>query len=1069
MQIRRWGVLSALFLPACLTTLRAQSGVVYWGREVLPGATVSASQGDRHVTTTTDENGRYRLPTLAKGAWTIEVTMFGFEAARKVVNDPDASARLDFNLELRQSPLAARLNQPAGRPNAAGAELESQIENAGSAGAEPPAAPAATEGSSNETFLVSGTLSQGLAGNTTAASGSFPGPSSGAGGTPSAASDGPAFGGPGNGPRFQGGPGGFGGPPGGRMQRGGPGGPRGGGPWGGRGPMLRTAQAGNWRPPNQIHGMLFGSLDNSALNAKPFSLTGQDIAEPAYAQARLGLVLGGPLAIPKIVSDESTFFFFSYFATRARNPYTAVETVPTALERQGDFSGLGATIYDPLTHQPFPGNVIPSSAIDPIARQLLGYFPLPNQPGTVNNFAFQGSAPQNTNNVGLGVMRNVTRSDRLAFHFNYQGRNGDAAQPFGFMDATSGTGINTSLAWTRNLSPTLINNASVNFNRNENETVPFFANGLDVAAALGIEGTSSNPINYGPPTLNFTNFGALSDGTPVLTRNQSQGVTDNVTLSRGQHTFTFGGGFSRNDLSTATDPNGRGTFNFTGLATSAFGPDGAPLAGTGFDFADFLLGLPQSSSIRYGSSSIYLRQNVLSGYAQDDWKVRPDLTLNLGVRYEFFSPFSEKYGRMANLEIAPGFTGVSVVMPGMPGVPSGLVNPDYNNFAPRLGLAWKIPGIKRSTILRAGYGIYYNGQAYNGFAMKLAQQPPFAVSNNISTSTANVLTLANGFLATAPGEITNTYAVDPYYRTPYAQTWNLTIQHELPSGFFLEVGYIGTKGTGLDVLTLPNQGPGVNLQSRTQLGNAVGFTFDDSVGNSIYNALQTRLQRRFRHGISMSAIYTFSKSIDDSSTFGGAGNTVAQNWLDLAAERGLSSFDRRHVLTTNWVWTSPVGADSTQTHLTPAGRLLANWQISGGLTAETGTPLTARVLGNTAQLAQTGGIGSGRAEATGAPVSSGAGFFNLAAFTIPPPGEFGNAGRNTIPGPGLFSLNLALARSFQLGESSRRRLELRMEANNALNNVNYTNVSTVVNATNYGLPVSAASMRSMTAVLRFRF
>jgi hypothetical protein len=353
--------------------------------------------------------------------------------------------------------------------------------------------------------------------------------------------------------------------------------------------------------------------------------------------------------------------------------------------------------------------------------------------------------------------------------------------------------------------------------------------------------------------------------------------------------------------------------------------------------------------------------------------------------------------------------------------------------------------------------------------MKLAQQPPFAVSNSISTSTADVLTIADGFLATAPGEITNTYAVDRNYRTPYAQTWNVTIQHELPSGFFLEAAYIGTKGTGLDVLTLPNQGPNVNLQSRTQLGNAVGFTFDDSAGNSIYNALQARLQRRFRHGISMSAIYTFSKSIDDSSTFGGAGNTVAQNWLDLAAERGLSSFDRRHVLTTNWVWTSPAGADSAQTHLSPTGRLLANWQISGGLTAETGTPLTARVLGNTAQLAQTGGVGSGRAEATGAPVSSAAGFFNLAAFTLPLPGEFGNAGRNTIPGPGLFSLNLALARSFQLGESSRRRLELRMEANNALNNVNYTNISTVVNATNYGLPVSAASMRSMTAVLRFRF
>jgi hypothetical protein len=183
----------------------------------------------------------------------------------------------------------------------------------------------------------------------------------------------------------------------------------------------------------------------------------------------------------------------------------------------------------------------------------------------------------------------------------------------------------------------------------------------------------------------------------------------------------------------------------------------------------------------------------------------------------------------------------------------------------------------------------------------------------------------------------------------------------------------------------------------------------------------------------------------------------------------LSSFDRRDVLTLNWMWTSPFGAEGSH----PAaksftGHLLANWQLSGGLTAETGTPLTARILGNTAALAQTGGVGSGRAEATGADLSSASGFFNLAAFTLPLAGQFGDAGRNTIPGPGLVSLNLALGRSFQFGES-RRRLEFRLEANNALNHVNYTNVDTVVNATNYGLPVSTASMRTVAAIVRFRF
>jgi hypothetical protein len=685
--------------------------------------------------------------------------------------------------------------------------------------------------------------------------------------------------------------------------------------------------------------------------------------------------------------------------------------------------------------------------------------------------------PNNTDNFGLRVQRNVTKKDRLAYHLTLQRRSGDTAQPFGFLDVVSGTGLNTDLAWTRNVTPTIISNARVAFHRNRNETVPFFAFGPDVAAELGIAGTSTDPRNFGAPNLNFTNFGALSDGTPVLTRNQSQNFGENVIVVHGTHTFTFGAQFARNDLNARTDPNGRGTFNFTGLATSAFDARGFPIAGTGFDSADFLLGLPQSSSIRYGDSSTYFRQNVWSGFTQDDWKVRPSLTLNLGVRYEYTSPLSEKYGRMANLDIAPGFTAVAVVTPGQSGpysgvFPAGLIVPDYNNVSPRLGLAWKVPKLKRSTIVRSGYGIYYNGQAYNALASRLAQQPPFAISNSVNTSAGNVLTLVRGFVSTSPNDVTNTFGVDRNYRTPYAQTWNVSVQHELPKGFFVELGYLGTKGTRLDVETLPNEGASsrrLGLGGGHQLGNAVGFTYASSVGDSILHSLHARATERFRRGLSVSANYTYAKSIDDSSTFGGAGNTVAQNWLDLAAERGLSSFDRRHSFDANWVLTSQAGTGRSQ--LAPdslAARLLRDWQLSGSVTAQTGTPLTARVLGNTAKLAQTGGIGSGRAEATGLDLSSTTGFFNLAAFTVPPPGQFGNAGRNTIPGPGLVALNFSFGRSFQFGES-RRRFELRLEANNVLNHVSYTNVNTVVNATNYGLPISAASMRTLSAVVRFRF
>ncbi|HKF25559.1 MAG TPA: TonB-dependent receptor [Candidatus Acidoferrum sp.] len=819
-------------------------------------------------------------------------------------------------------------------------------------------------------------------------------------------------------------------------------------------------------------------MNNSALNAHSFSITGQEIAQPAYAQSRFGAVAGGPLVIPKLVKNPSTFFFLSYFGTRGRNPYTAVATVPTGLERQGDFSqsvqiGGPFQIFDPSTHRPFAGNMIPTSRLDPISQKLLNYFPLPNQPGVVNNYQFLASVPQDTDNFGLRIQRNVTKKDRLSLRLNLQRRDGAIDQPFGFQDSVSGSGLNTNLGWMRNLSTHVVSNAQVTFNRNRSETTPFFANGADVAAELGIAGTSPNPLNYGPPNLNFTNFGALSDATPILTRNQSQSASESIIWSHGSHTFTWGMQFSRSDLNTRTDSNGRGTFNFTGLTTSNLDARGLPLPGTGFDLADFMLGLPQSSSIRYGDSSTYFRQNVWSGYAQDDWKVRPSLTLNLGVRYEYDAPLTEKYGRIANLDIAPGYTAVTVVTPGAAGpysgaFPAGLINPDYNNFSPRLGLAWKVPHIKRSTIVRAGYGIYYNGQAYIPFGLRLAAQPPFAISNSVNTGPEQVLTLATGFVAVSPSEVTNTYAVDRNYRTPYAQTWNISIQHELPRGFFVELGYLGTKGTRLDVQTLPNEGPG-GLQQRNQRGNAREFTYDSSVGNSIYHALQVRATQRFRRGVSVSAFYTYGKSIDDSSTFGGAGNTVAQNWLDLAAERGLSSFDRRHSFDMNWVLTSPVGApDSRIAGDKLTGRLLRDWTLSGSVVAQTGTPLTARALGNGARLAQTGGIGSGRADATGLDLAAATGFFDLAAFGAPPAGQFGNAGRNTIPGPGMFALNAAFGRSFQFGET-RRRLELRLEANNILNHVNYTNFNTVVNATNYGLPIAAASMRSLNAVLRFRF
>jgi len=1050
--------------------LWAQSGFVKSANQPIPGATVTTTVQGQKLETTTDAGGHYAFAASPTGECTVEVRMFGFQPATKksncAVND-----RIDITLELQESPILARLARGgAGTP---GNQLEAELQNEMNAPESAPAAAPAASGS--EAFQVSGSLSQGLAPNAQPDFGMLYGPPGGGPGGPGGPSGdfgGPGGGGPPGGP-FGGGTGGGGGF-GGRF--GGPGGPR-----GGRSARPGGAQFGNRRAPSQIHGMFFLTLANSVANAKPFSVTGQVLPQPSYASGRFGFLVGGPLLIPKLVKDPNTFFFINYTGTRSRQQYSsAAETVPTAEERTGNFSQILTPIYAPGTNVSYPNNTIPSSSLNSIALKLLSYFPMPNQSGLVNNYQYFASPPNNTDNLNARVMRNIGKDDRLAFHISYQRRDGENANPFTFLDTVSGYGVQTDLTWTHNFTPTTILSSRVDFNRNYSQITPFFANGPNIAGELGILGTSSSPLDFGPPNLNFTNFGSLSDGNPTLARNQGQGLTESVILSRGRHTLTLGAQYSRNDSSTNTQQNGRGAFNFTGQATSLIGSDGLPVAGTGFDFADFLLGLPQSASIQY-SPALYFVQNNWNAYALDDFKVTANLSLNLGLRWEFFAPLQEKYNEIANLDIAPSFANVAPVAPSVPGpysgtFPAGLINPDYRDVSPRLGLAWKVPFIKRSTIVRAGYGIYYNGQAYLPFGLKLAQQPQppglpqFAVSENVNASPTIPLAFATALVAATPGEIKNTFAVDRSYHTPYAQSWNLSVQHDIGKGFFMELGYLGTKGTHLDVFTLPGETSPLVSASGNQLGNATGFIYDSPVGNSLYNALQVHVMRRFRGGFSMNARYTFSKSIDDASNFGAVGGTVAQYWLDLAAERGLSSFDRRHVLTMSWVYTSPFGNPNSRYASSGwAGRLLRNWSLSGGITAETGTPLTACVLGNEAHtLAQTGGVCSLRADATGEPLESGSGFFNLGAFTLPPVGQFGNVGRNTIPGPDLITVNAAFGRSFQFGDT-RRRLELRVEANNVLNQVNITNFGTTVGSTYYGLPQAASGMRTMDVVMRFRF
>ena len=1065
-----------------------QAGLVSSGGQPIPGATVTATQGDRKIVTTTDDAGRYEIKDLAPGVWVFQVAMFGFQSARRELTVGSEPSNADWNLELRpyRPPASPAKPSESFQTVDLNANPEQEVLDALAAPPPPPAEPPAeAPHEAAEAFLVNGSLSRGLQGvpqedpfaqrreeivarvrNAAGAGAGLPGQAVFGGEPAGARASGGGMGGGGFGGR-----GGMGGGPGGRgMTR---------SPKSGRPTVASFGNRRNRRPEG-IRGAASFNLRNSALDARPFSLSGQTMDKPSYAQNRFSLMAGGPLRIPKLLDLQRTFFSLSYSGTRSRNPYHAVATLPNSAERGGDFSQSTVrgpvTIYDPDSRLPFPDNRLPASRINPAAAGLLEFIPLPNQPGRVQNYQILASLPQNTDNFGLRLNQPLSRRDRLSASSNIQKRSGQSAQLFGFRDETSGRGYNLELGWSHNARARLINNLRWSFNRNRSETVPFFAYKRDVAAELGIQGVSHEPINYGPPHLSFTNFGALSDASPVLRRDQNSAVNNSLTLMRKAHTVTMGGEFRRVQLNSRTDSNARGSFSFSGLASSGFDALDQPLPYTGFDFADFLLGLPQSSSLRFGSANTYFRSSAYSVFAQDAWRARPNLTFNLGVRYEFFTPLKEKYGRIANLDIAPGFTGVAVVTPGVSGpysgpFPDALIDPDKNNVSPRVGIAWR-PWAKHRLLVRTGYGAFYDGSIYTRFATRLASQPPFANTASLSTSLARPLTLQNG-LAIAPSEkVTNTYAIDRGYRVGYAQTWNLAVSTDLTRGLVVELGYLGTKGTKLDMQRSPNRaapGSPLTAEQRRLIGNAVGFTYDSSEANSIYHAAQVRLTRRFQKGVSANALYNFSRSLDNASSIGGAGSNVAQDDKNLRAERGRSSFDQRHVLNLSYVLTSPVSEQGRRLRASGwTARLLRNWTLSGGLTLRSGGPLTARVLGNRADSGGTGVVGSGRADATGLPIDQGGRFFNLDAFTIPPPGRFGNAGRNTIPGPGSISLNASFGRGFRLGES-RRWLEVRAESANVTNHVNYTGVGTVINALNYGMATAAGSMRTLTGTARFRF
>ncbi len=501
---------------------------------------------------------------------------------------------------------------------------------------------------------------------------------------------------------------------------------------------------------NQPHGTIYYSANDAALNAAPFSLTGQPSINPAYLQQRFGGAIGGPLIIPHIYHGTKTFFFLHYNGTLGDTPYSYYSTVPTLLERSGNFSqtlmnGQPVQIFNPATGLPFPNSTIPQSMINSAANGLLNYIPLPNLPGQVQNFRSITAAKNDSNDfnirlnqalggasAGGGRGRNRGPQNNLTFGFHYHESDQTLTNSYPSVGGKTIThGYDVPVGYIRSFGH-LINTFRVDYNRSTIETNNLYAYNTDITGLLGITGVSQSPVNWGLPNLSFSTLGSIQDINPVNNRNQTLTFTDQMIYTHGKHTLRWGGDFRRLEVNTETSSNPRGSFVFTGLNTSEF-VNGTPVAGTGYDFADFLLGLPQQTSVQYGASSsgYHFRGNSWDLYAQDEWRFRSNLTFNVGLRYEYVSPYSEINNRIVNLDIAPGFTAVAPVLPGQVGPLTGtvypitLVNPNHFDFAPRIGIAWKV---YKDTVVRAGYGINYNTTAYQNIAQDMAFQPPFSIT-----------------------------------------------------------------------------------------------------------------------------------------------------------------------------------------------------------------------------------------------------------------------------------------------------------------------------------------------------
>jgi hypothetical protein len=570
--------------------------------------------------------------------------------------------------------------------------------------------------------------------------------------------------------------------------------------------------------------------------------------------------------------------------------------------------------------------------------------------------------------------------------------------------------------------------------------------------------------------------------------NTSFDLYENVLINRGRHQIKFGGSWFHLNFHPSDPDSARGTFSFTNRWTSSQAG-----AVDGNAFADFLLGYPSSASVGIGRGGEDSRTNWLHTYIQDDWQLRRGLTINAGIRYEYNQHMREVQNRLSAVDLTvPGGRYIiasddkgriapeaSALLPILPlpyvttaeaGLDRSLLRPSYRRYAPRFGLAWTLPG-KRTTVVRAGYGIFLNQWAYS-VQQAFARNLPFFLLKNVNTPadaliptqrTADILT------STSLGNISGN-TMDYGYRTEYTGTWTLAVQRQLSASTVVEVAYMGNRTIGADngnVLNVPLPGPGP-IDPRRPVPQLSSIRTIRWNGWGTYNALTLKAERRLSSGLTYSTNYSWSKSIDDASDPGPTAYepNLPQDVRNLDAEKGLSSYDHRHRFVSSFVYELPASGNLPG----KVRAVVSGWQIGGIVTVQSGSPFT---VVNGVDRANIGAGPGQRPDLIRNPnlprnTRDPLRWFDTSAFVQPAPFTFGNAGRNVVTGPGLANLDMSLQRNFQIREG--RRLELKWEVFNVLNTPHFDIPGRIAFSSSFGRIFNTAeSARQMQLGLKLVF